>query len=95
MLNFTNLMNAVGGDDFEERPVDIRTFVTHPDYLNMSDSPLSDYQYELVEASSQIYFEHTLQSLYGDVEGTRRWRASARGSRTAPPASPAASMRAS
>jgi hypothetical protein len=71
-------MNAVGGDDFEERPVDIRTFVTSPQYLNMADSPLSEYQYELVEASSQIYFEHTLQSLYGDVEGTKRWKKTAR-----------------
>jgi len=78
MLNFTNLMNAVGGDDFEERPVDIRTFVTSPEYLNMAKSPLSDYQYALVEASSQIYFLHTLQSLYGEEEGLKRWKATVR-----------------
>ena len=73
-LNFTDLMNAVGGDDFEERPVDIRTFVTSPDYLNMAKTPLSEYQYQLVESSSQIYFLSTLQSLYGMEDGLRRWK---------------------
>lgn len=73
-LNFTDLMNAVGGDDFEERPVDIRRFVTDERYLDMGDTPLSEYQYQLIEASSQIYFEHTLVSLYGEVEGKRRWK---------------------
>lgn len=74
MINFTELMNAVGGDDFEERPVDIRTFVTSPDYLNMGKTPLSDYQYQLVEASSQIYYEPTLISLYGEEEGRKKWK---------------------
>ena len=67
-------MNAVSGDDFEERPVDIRTFVTGDDYLNMGDTPLSDYQYELIEASSQIYKLPTLQSLYGEEEGLKRFK---------------------
>jgi hypothetical protein len=74
MINFTSLMNAVGGDDFEERPVDIRTFVTSPKYLNMAKTPLSEYQYQLVEASSQIYFLPTLISLYGEEDGKRRWK---------------------
>lgn len=74
MFDFTDLMNAVGGDDFEERPVDIRTFVTNEKYLNMGRTPLSEYQYQLIEASSQIYYEHTLISLYGEEEGKRRWK---------------------
>ena len=74
MLDFTDLMNAVGGDDFEERPVDIRTFVVSEKYLNMAKTPLSEYQYQLIEASSQIYLEHTLISLYGEEEGKKRWR---------------------
>lgn len=72
-LDYNDILNAVSGDDFEERPVDIREFVTSPFYLNMKEITLSEYQYQLIEVSSQIYFEHTLISLYGEQEGIKRW----------------------
>lgn len=68
-LNFNDLIDLLDGEEFEERPVDLRTFVTHPDYLGLP--PLSEYQYTLIEKSSQIYKESTLIKLYGKEEGER------------------------
>ena len=60
------------GEEFEERPVDLRTFVTSPEYLGLP--PLSDLQYTLIEKSSQIYKEATLKKLFGEEEGGRRFK---------------------
>jgi len=68
-LDFNDLLDILDGEEFEERPVDLRTFVTHPDYLGLP--PLSEYQYTLIEKSSQIYKESTLIKLYGEDEGKR------------------------
>lgn len=73
-FDFGDLLNMLDGEDFEERPVDIETFVTGEDYLNLPDTPLSEYQYQLVKASSQIYKRDTLINLYGEVEGEKRWK---------------------
>ena len=71
-LNFNDLIDILDGEEFEERPVDLRTFVTHPDYLGLP--PLSDYQYTLIEKSSQIYKESTLIKLLGEQEGQRMFK---------------------
>jgi len=71
-LNFNDLIDILDGEEFEERPVDLRTFVTHPDYLGLP--PLSEYQYTLIEKSSQIYKESTLIKLYGEEEGKRLFK---------------------
>ena len=71
-LNFNDLIDILDGEEFDERPVDLRTFVTSPDYLGLP--PLSDYQYTLIEKSSQIYKESTLIKLFGEVEGKRRFK---------------------
>ena len=68
-LNFNDLIDILDGEEFEERPVDLRTFVTSPDYLGLP--PLSDHQYTLIEKSSQIYKESTLIKLLGEEEGAR------------------------
>jgi hypothetical protein len=68
-LNFNDLIDILDGEEFEERPVDLRTFVTSPDYLGLP--PLSDHQYTLIEKSSQIYKESTLIKLLGEEEGER------------------------
>ena len=68
-LNFNDLIDILDGEEFDERPVDLRTFVTSPDYLGLP--PLSEYQYTLIEKSSQIYKESTLKKLFGDEEGAR------------------------
>lgn len=75
MFNYDDLFNAVSGTDFEEIPVDIETFVTSPSYLDMGETPLSEYQYQLIRASSQIYHESTLIALYGEEEGRRKFKA--------------------
>ena len=54
-LNFNDLIDLLDGEEFDERPVDLKTFVTSPDYLGLPE--LSDYQYTLIEKSSQIYKE--------------------------------------
>jgi hypothetical protein len=70
---FQNAFNAVSGTDFEEIPVDIETFVTDPEFLGMEDS-LSEYQYLLIKAVSQVYKKETLIALHGEQEGERRYR---------------------
>lgn len=79
MFDFNELMNLVDGEDFEERPVDIEEFIYGFDYLNITDFGknkirLSENQLLLIRASSQIYKESTLISLYGEKEGKRRFR---------------------
>jgi len=56
-FSFDDLIDILDGEEFEERPVDLRTFVTSPDYLGLP--PLSEVQYTLIEKSSQIYKEAT------------------------------------
>lgn len=72
-FDFGDLLNILDGEDFEERPVAIEEFVTSEDYLNLPDTPLSDHQYQLIKASSQIYKKKTLINLYGEDEGEKRW----------------------
>jgi hypothetical protein len=71
-LNFNDLIDILDGEEFDERPVDLRTFVTSPDYLGLP--PLSEHQYTLIEKGSQIYKESTLIKLFGEEEGTRRFK---------------------
>jgi len=71
-LNFNDIIDLLDGEEFDERPVDLQTFVTSPDYLGLP--PLSEYQYTLIEKSSQIYKESTLKKLFGEEEGTRKFK---------------------
>ena len=66
-IDFSEFIEILDGDEFEEKPVDLRTFVTSPDYLGLP--PLSENQYTLIEKSSQIYKESTLIKLYGEELG--------------------------
>ena len=71
MNDFGDFLEALEEDAFEEIPVDIEEFVTSKDYLGLP--PLSDYQYQMIKASSQIYKKETLIKLYGETEGLKRW----------------------
>lgn len=73
-FDFGDILNILDGEDFEERPVEIEEFVTSEDYLNLPDTPLSEYQYTLIKASSQIYKKSTLINLYGEEQGLKRWK---------------------
>lgn len=71
-FDFNDLIDMLDGEEFEERPVDLRTFVSSPEYLGLP--PLSEYQYTLIEKSSQIYKESTLIKLFGEEEGRRMFK---------------------
>lgn len=72
MFDFNDIIDMLDGEEFEERPVDLATFVTSEDYLGLP--PLSEYQYMLIRASSQIYKKATLEKLYGEDAGNKRWK---------------------
>ena len=69
---FDDFLDALKSDAFEEIPVDAKTFVEGEDYLGQP--PLSDIQYDIVEAMSQIYRQEDLIDLLGTEEGTRYYK---------------------
>ena len=74
-FNFDDLIDILDGEEFDERPVDLRTFVTDKNYLGLPE--LSEHQYTLIEKSSQIYKESTLIKLFGEEEGKVRFKQTA------------------
>lgn len=69
---FDNIFNALSGEDFDERPVEIEEFVTSEEFLHLP--PLSDYQYQMIRAGSQIYKYSTLKALYGEEKALKRYK---------------------
>jgi hypothetical protein len=65
---FNDFLEALTDDQFEEKPVDVKTFVESLDYLGQP--PLSPIQYDIVEAMSQIYRKEDVQNLMGTSNGT-------------------------
>ena len=74
-FDFADLIDMLDGEEFDEKPVDLKTFVRSPEYLGLPE--LSDYQYTLIEKSSQIYKESTLIKLFGEEEGRIRFKQTA------------------
>jgi len=74
-FDFNDLIDMLDGEEFDEKPVDLKTFVRSPEYLGLPE--LSDYQYTLIEKSSQIYKESTLIKLFGEEEGRIRFKQTA------------------
>jgi hypothetical protein len=66
---FDDFLEALKSDNFAERPVDAKTFVEGEAFLGQP--PLSQVQYDIVEAMSQIYKLEDLIELMGDTEGRR------------------------
>jgi hypothetical protein len=66
---FNEFLEALQDDHFNEIPVDARTFVEGEDYLGQP--PLSDIQYDIVEAMSQIYRKEDLINIMGEEKGTK------------------------
>jgi hypothetical protein len=66
---FNEFLEALQDDHFQEMPVDARTFVEGEAYLGQP--PLSDIQYDIVEAMSQIYRKEDLISMMGEEKGSR------------------------
>jgi hypothetical protein len=69
---FNEFLEALENNPFEEKPVDVKTFVEGEDYLNQP--PLSDVQYDIVEAMSQVYKVEDLKILMGSVEGEKHYK---------------------
>jgi hypothetical protein len=69
---FNDFFEALKNNNFEEMPVDAKTFVEGEEYLNQP--PLSDVQYDIVEAMSQIYREEDLVDILGAEEGHRYYK---------------------
>lgn len=70
-FDFDDILEILDEDEFSEKPVNIEEFVRGSDYLGLP--PLSEHQYTLIRASTQIYKEETLYKLYGEIEGAKRW----------------------
>lgn len=68
---FTDVFNALSGSEFEEMPVDIEEFVQSEEFCGLP--PLSEIQYTIIRAGSQIYKYETLISLYGEERAQKRW----------------------
>jgi len=66
---FNEFLEALQDDHFQEMPVDARTFVEGEAYLGQP--PLSDIQYDIVEAMSQIYRKEDLINIMGEEKGTQ------------------------
>ena len=69
MSEFNAFLDALSGDDFEEKPVTLEQFVTDKKYLGLP--PLSEHQYTMLKASTQIYKLDTLINIYGETEGRK------------------------
>lgn len=69
---FDDFLEALKNDNFEETPVDAKTFVESPEYLGQP--PLSTIQYDIVEAMSQIYRLEDLVDIMGADEGRRYYK---------------------
>jgi len=68
---FNDFFDALKDEQFEEIPIDVKTFVESPDYLGQP--PLSAIQYDIVEAMSQIYKKSDLLNLLGTEAGARHY----------------------
>ena len=66
---FNEFLEALQDDHFQEIPVDAKTFVEGEAYLGQP--PLSDIQYDIVEAMSQIYRKEDVINMLGEEKGTQ------------------------
>jgi hypothetical protein len=69
---FDDFLEVLKNDNFAEIPVDAKTFVEGEQYLNQP--PLSEIQYDIVEAMSQIYRKEDLMDIMGAVEGEKYYK---------------------
>ena len=68
---FNDFLEVLKDNVFEEKPVDVKTFVESPNYLGQPQ--LSEIQYNIVEAMSQIYYKKDLEDLMGTNNGSAHY----------------------
>ena len=66
---FNDFLEVLKDNHFEETPVDAKTFVEDEKFLGQPG--LSDIQYDIVEAMSQIYKKEDLMDLLGEEKGSQ------------------------
>ena len=71
-LDLSDIIEALNDNPFEEKPVDVVTFVTSNEFLGQP--MLSENQYTLVECMSQIYREEDLIFLMGEEKGKDHYK---------------------
>ena len=64
-MMFNEFLEVLKENHFVEKPVDAKTFVESPEYLGQP--PLSEIQYTIVEAMSQIYRKDDVVDMLGDA----------------------------
>jgi len=69
---FNEFLEVLKNNNFEEIPVDAKTFVEGEHYL--AQPPLSDVQYDIVEAMSQIYRIEDVIDILGPDKGTKYYK---------------------
>jgi len=69
---FNEFLEVLKNNNFEEMPVDAKTFVEGEEYL--AQPPLSDVQYDIVEAMSQIYRIEDVIDILGPEKGTKYYK---------------------
>lgn len=69
-LDFSDVLLHLDDDPFEEKPVDLETFLNDPYYIDIP--PLSENQTRAVRAMTQIFKKETLVGLYGPEKGAQR-----------------------
>jgi hypothetical protein len=69
---FDDFLEALTDTNFDEMPVDAKTFVEGEAYLGQP--PLSSVQYDIVEAMSQIYKEADVIAILGHEEGKKYYK---------------------
>lgn len=70
--DFSDMIDILEGKEFDEKPVEIEEFVRSERFLNLP--PLSEAQYNIIKASTQIYNKRTLYALMGEEAGEKRWK---------------------
>jgi hypothetical protein len=68
---FNDFLDVLKDQQFEEIPINVKTFVESPDYLGQP--PLSSIQYDIVEAMSQVYKKESLQTILGTDQGAKHY----------------------
>lgn len=73
-MSFDSFLGALESDQWEQKPVDLDTFMYDPEYLGRTFAAgarieLSPIQRNIIEAGSQIYDLVTCVELYGEIQG--------------------------
>lgn len=75
-MDFSEFLDVLKEDDFEEIPVSVEEFVNGEEFLDFANEGLvlSEYQYQLIKVSTQIYKKETLFEIYDHERAERRWK---------------------